>query len=85
MRYLIEFRQGTSHPYFVFPSNGSHGDLVAHAKTIMREFFKGDSDVPQPLHPGGVVPNEIRIVGEDGQILARRLLMDEVSERQAGA
>jgi hypothetical protein len=81
MRYIVQFLQHDT-PYFVFPSEGDGIDLRQLAQDIIGYYFVEGSDEPQPIPPDPRIPNEIRILDEAGNIVAKWSLDDECARRR---
>jgi hypothetical protein len=81
MRYFVQFLQQDI-PYFVLPSEGDGVGLQQLAQDIIRYYFVEGSDEPQPIPPDPRIPNEIRILDEAGNIIAKWSLDDECARRR---
>lgn len=81
MRYFVQFlQQGI--PYFVLPSEVGGVVPQSLAQDIISYYFVEDNDEPQPIPPDPRIPNEIRILDEAGNIVAKWSLDDGRAQRR---
>jgi hypothetical protein len=57
-------------------------NLPEYAREIISGFFEDDAATPRIIMPDNRIPSDIRIVDENGNILAQRSLIDEMRDRQ---
>jgi hypothetical protein len=79
--YFIEFWHENA-LYFRYKPISLRENLPEYAREIIRGFFEDDAATPRIIMPDSRIPSEIRIVDENGNILAQRSLIDEMRDRQ---
>jgi hypothetical protein len=78
-RYYIHFvRQG--YTYAIFPLNCDATGLLELAKNIMRGYFDENGSL-RPVPPSPIIPNEIRIFDDAGDVVAEWSLIEEFQHR----